>query len=1216
MNWPRHWGTLPTAATLLALTVSARAHAQDEPTEGTTDSTLPVRSVGFIDAAWEACDPVARTRGECVEEVRFVTAPWRDAPRNRFSPRAQRQVVKDAVEKAEKAGEDISTARKLARQDVRDRLHYERRLRQRWKSISRLQLDLVEGMAYRWFRDGDLPQSTIVPAGTTELPDASDLWDRAELGWHRMVAAPEASSWLTPPEWAPSSGPGDQRRSGLFDDVVFLVPNGEHVIGGGQMRDLVSSPPRTALLRGHFSVRLGADGRLHDFDIMDASPVASAPFFEQMYPFRSSPYRPLSAFRLDVSSGVVNRDAPQAWAFQPLPLAPAEERRANQPSQLAQNWWDPFLGAAQWHWDDFYENVAVDIVQFGLEDYTDNHMRVLTALTLMASPPGADEARTGRSSNLVAAARGQTDTSLEVNARIDRAAVVEDGVDLSYLSLPDAIVDSWLDQPALRDRFGAFPVERVNQRIADYFGEFMEEGSQPLLQEDKHSILQWVRVSLKQNPNLARFTPDIRRIILQELVQQLDTQDQGVQARERIETEIFLNHIDLSILEGMDTSLEARQAPADVVAQSAGAWRQTLSSHGYVTRPSAQGLGAIDPTSICTTQDGVEALSEPVIGAATVAQLLVAPSGLDSADAVLAAAWQDAAFLAIDDPTNADLVTASPLVDLPGDRSLYRVQWTVWTGWHVLWLAERTNTGEIRLAARTTAFCDDMVLAPEDVVPTVVRTALLESDLRPVSPALRHEWRDARERLLSQDKAEPNDRDGKTSDEALEEAQAKKDEALAKKEEALAKKEELGALDAQAAAEQAGGATDKLEGGLEKLGSGQDFHSGDWDATLASATYLKELVRPSLEDLAAAEGGLLLVVYDSTTVSRKRRLKELRPRSPYARRQAPIGRGQAMRTGAWAWYLPPEPDVPSLVAPAYRPGPTVTEREDTDTDDLLRATHRFRLPRWRHVSTLDWTFGSSLGAFPWRRVDYRCNTSFSELGSVPYCIDIDDGLTWTYQGDGDHKHYASQVSEGLSGDLYGLATVWMRSRPRVAIEGGLSVRLDVVPAGRTLAWPWVSKSRSSNSLESDLRYAWSWRPQAGPILGVRFAPPPSRLWLRGGPLSWPWGADRTDGISRLGRTQYGLRAGLTLGPGFNGMEYTLLNEAWMGRSLRSRRAPHHSFTPYQPVWLLGPYVQTQYGFRLGEAEQYLELRSSWAVVLGIRGQFRLKNGRPDLPEAK
>ena len=147
---------------------------------------------------------------------------------------------------------------------------------------------------------------------------------------------------------------------------------------------------------------------------------------------------------------------------------------------------------------------------------------------------------------------------------------------------------------------------------------------------------------------------------------------------------------------------------------------------------------------------------------------------------MLAAAWQDAAFLAIDDPTNADLVTASPLVDLPGDRSLYRVQWTVWTGWHVLWLAERTNTGEIRLAARTTAFCDDMVLAPEDVVPTVVRTALLESDLRPVSPALRHEWRDARERLLSQDKAEPNDRDGKTSDEALEEAQAKKDEALAK----------------------------------------------------------------------------------------------------------------------------------------------------------------------------------------------------------------------------------------------------------------------------------------------------------------------------------------------------------------------------------------------------------------------------------------------------
>ncbi|MEL6348585.1 MAG: hypothetical protein AAFV53_36110, partial [Myxococcota bacterium] len=88
-----------------------------------------------------------------------------------------------------------------------------------------------------------------------------------------------------------------------------------------------------------------------------------------------------------------------------------------------------------------------------------------------------------------------------------------------------------------------------------------------------------------------------------------------------------------------------------------------------------------------------------------------------------------------------------------------------------------------------------------------------------------------------------------------------------------------------------------------------------------------------------------------------------------------------------------------------------------------------------------------------------------------------------------------------------------------------------------------------------------------------------------------------------------------VGPGYNGMEGTLLGEVWVGPSIRRRFSPWSSFTPYHPILLGNFFVRGQYGFTLiGDSDEtrFLDLVDSYTLITGIRVNFRLKEPLPDL----
>ena len=79
----------------------------------------------------------------------------------------------------------------------------------------------------------------------------------------------------------------------------------------------------------------------------------------------------------------------------------------------------------------------------------------------------------------------------------------------------------------------------------------------------------------------------------------------------------------------------------------------------------------------------------------------------------------------------------------------------------------------------------------------------------------------------------------------------------------------------------------------------------------------------------------------------------------------------------------------------------------------------------------------------------------------------------------------------------------------------------------------------------------------------------------------------------------------------------------MAWSLRSKASALASFTPYHPNFVLGPYLRYQRGALLSgvtdaageDSDRYYDLDKSHTVLIGLRGQYRLKAGskEPEVP---
>ena len=361
-----------------------------------------------------------------------------------------------------------------------------------------------------------------------------------------------------------------------------------------------------------------------------------------------------------------------------------------------------------------------------------------------------------------------------------------------------------------------------------------------------------------------------------------------------------------------------------------------------------------------------------------------------------------------------------------------------------------------------------------------------------------------------------------------------------------------------------------------------------------TAVYLKGIVRDPLEQIATEDDGLTVVVFDSSTPSRFYGLRNLRPRTPYARNQRRASWRRWIRMANWGIFLDadPESDRVTVVSPSY------SETASVATDVIV--------PRWGRQRTWDATFAGGLTFFPMRHVQYLCNVDAGDLDIVSNCgPDTYADLIGFTAGSG-----MSERTEGLGVDFTSLATWWLWDQPRIAVEMGLEARIDFLHGGQTWFW----QNYNSAAGHSSPTYNFLFKPQGGVVLGLRHAPDPRPMWRlwRQAPT---WGTNTSDGSSYQGRYERGLRGGFLMGPGFNGMEGTLMAELWRGTSIRRRNSPWSSFTPYHPILMGNFYLRGQYAWTLIPDESYdrsIELIDSYTIMTGVRIQFRLKEPLPDL----
>lgn len=1096
----------------LLLLLASSAFAQDAPPpSGPGRPAPPLEVVGFQARDDSACDPTEARTGECVDVVDFF--PLDRAFEKRALDADQRAVLRD---------------------------------------VGRLYAHAFEDLAYRW-PAGDLTQ-TLRLDGYKALPLPSDAWAESKAR-SASYSLPKQAAYAGPGDWfVPLDDPSAPRVDGVrFPHVRYLGPEGQLPF------------PATTLLSGRFAQKLGFGGRRHDYDVMDADPGSAGPFFEEMFPYSYTQGRlseedtvysarervPLYAFQFtsDLADGGPPED--------PMRAALWESLHTDGSLRGAQ-------AAAAAHFDEFVRLLFVQTSQFAMEGYTTNQIRVLAALSALATPPGALAGQTGLARDLVAAARGETDTTAELLDRLEDAdiPILPTTINLRYEVLPREVVLPW----ALRlegitnDRDGFY--DALNAAIDHRLAALLRLEAPPITTLDPDTRRVWLRDAVLPGEDRDEVDTEVLRLAVEVLVA-----DMSAARRARIESWMLATQVRYAIAATFD---DARIAtPTEVAQAAADQWTAVVGQHGYEVSHLPQGLGAIDPLAVCTNLEGVKALDEPSFRAIHVDQLVAAPRDLQGM-AVLEAAAADLPFAFLDDPRETPEVT--PLFDLGDGRRLYRVRWTVWSGWHMMWgLGAATEGSAPRLALRTTAMCDDMVFADTDLVPTLVRAGLLYANFRPTTPE------DPREVKREKKKVEMS------SDDAVEALASGPEQAA----EAMAKAEELKAM------VEAPPIEDLATGGGPKF-AGETFEIVQEDLE-PTTTYIRDIVHRPL-DRRAGDHGLMVFTFDATAPSEKMALRDLKPRTPYTRFQERVRRREAdqrlekderyVRTAGWVWYFQPKlRDRPVQISPAY-----------TQTDSVTAGK---ALPRWKRRSRVDAAFGFGVGAFPLHQVDWAC----------------DGTSTFNFSADCDAP--TPLRSEGLSGDLQVMATWWAHDQPRFGLDAGAEARLDVRAAGYSLFYGPDPTITTIADPVARPAFPWSLRFQGGLILGFRHAPYANPLHRDrvGAKL---WGPTQGGGRTNLTRMQWGLRTGLLLGPSYQGAEATTQLELWLAWSTRRQRGKNVSFSPYHPMFLIGPFARASYGFGLGEQTadpaRYLVVQGSWTVYVGLRGYLRLQKPAK-LPEA-
>lgn len=1141
-------------------------------------STPNVVVLGFADTSPEDCDPKVARYGRCVEDVRFMDmrAAWNPQP----EPEQLQQIE--------------------------------------WVNTSTLYAEIWEDLAHRWPVGSDPITEALVAKGVTELPPAKQQWeatarDPAETD-RSIYSLPRSTSWLGPQAWI---DPRAWVDASTLSQTELQAPSSAFfsAVRFDKARGLVPSAP-VVVLKGRFAQRLAADNRLHPYDIMDADPETSAPLFEQMYPYQRAYAEdeeaalteagrtqiPLSLFRVDdplkVRPDKVDDLVAHRAKTYGATLLPSDGSLLTTKAFTS----DQFAT--------FYDLIGTQILRFAREEYTPTHIRVLTALMAMESPPGADSDGYLSGANIVAAAPGQMDTVDPATTEFRGFSSSRDGFAINTVQLPDDLVkkhilemeewkqpsEEFLDElfialvdglrdhlsdnlinaydqnPNLRGRRGSVSSAEVLPWVRSKMARYRLRGT------DDATIAAWIQ-EFSFEGRIPVVTRLFKRVALDLLLARKKPTD-----REQIETRILLDHLNYEIKRSFGGADSPFVTPGEAEARAATKWKSVLAAHGMYPEPIQDRQGVVNPLAICTVSDRLAALDEPAFGKVNVDEVVVGPASLTSVEELLWEVRERVPFFLMDDPTKTR-PEVTRLVNLPGDRAVYRIRWSVWSGWHLMWGVEAlgsTPDAPRRIALRTSAVCSDMVLTDPDLVPVLLRAAMLDGEFRPAIPVYDPGDTQKKKKRASNDKAKT------AADDLVDAVDSERSDA--------AMVADAVGGDSQAQVDTARA----LIGGLAAIRpTSRRLRGVDTSRVLSdSVQYVQELFQAPLRRLAASRP-LIAMVFDHGRPDVKQPIWNYKPLTPYAQTQKRYiaeepsnlpkhDRVRFLRTAAWATEVePPDSVVPTIpLSPAY------IQTELLTTAELKQ--------QWRRRRTSDWYFGGGLGFIPYKRVEYQCSDVVTEK------IDIWAGFVEDCTVGAIPTIHAAET-QGIHLDLEALNTQWLVQDNRIGIEFGPEVQIDILNRGPSVFkgdTPVYDITKDDEDIGQPVRMEWAMRFQAGIVVGAHFLPDAFHLW-RQESRRYPWGAPLPDGSSSLGRFEWGLRAGLLLGPTPDGLESTALGEWWGGWSIRSA-GPQASFTAYHPNVLIGPFVRGQIGFPLFANEKnYLRLNYSGSLVVGVRAQFRL-----------
>ncbi len=1185
---------------LLLTLLSLDVQAQEEPIDSQEAPTLSFEELGwvppfqvgaFLDRAGSGdCDRIDARYGRCIELVDFYQPePVWQAFEKELNPVLIPILYPEQGQLWVNSSEDEQ--KKWKRTDKKTAV-----------LLSQLYAQTWEDLVYRWKETADPMAAALSADGFKVLPSTVNQWETVYPSLPSALGRPHSDTFLTPSEWVQPIVPVTettvskdsdgllpwadlQSAESYYARVKWAIPDKYQV-----------EPTSSIVLSGRFASRLAVKGRLHDYDLMDADPKASGPFFEQIYPYQTiyqgdnPDFIPLMDFRyrFDPTNGAI----PQTV----IAVESLEQARILSDKQF----------------NKFYRMVGAQVMQFAMQDYTANHMRILATLNTMRSPPGELGTITGISGNINAASMGQTDSAEAQAKRIKSDAYsLSGGFSLNYQKIPDLVILKWIERlstiylgkAASRNMF----LREVSLTAQNRFGESLVYPLNAWLEgTTTEEINGWIGANLLPGRDGNVLLSSMYQLTLQMLMDKVVPEEM----RSQEETWLLMDHYNFAMMSNMDTTPGVRVSPLDLESMASEKWEGVLSDHFFSSQKIDQGLGAVDPTAVCTQGTRLDALSETTVGAVYVDQVFkgkdirVTPNMTN--DALLWEARHDLPFIMFDNPV-VNAPSVQRLVGLPDDEALYRVRWIVWSGWHFLWGMEAYE-GKTRLTLKTGAICDNLVLASPDLVPTIVRAGFLVDEFYPTQPA-RSADKKLNDNYPSMSERQERRRQAKGDKQAVTRGDVltKTNTAVSRTKSAINTAEgtadvlsgEQSVSEYEAARLKTTDASTELEQEttIQQLKSIRNRRPAEIDVS-ETVQYFRRLARSPMVESSKGEG-LLLLLHDLDQPEKMAFLHDAVAHTPYARAHKLQGT-QHIQGAGWAVYFGKEssPEKMELVAPNYVPRASYIAKAVT--------------PSFQRVTTTDATFVADVGLFPYRQSFYTCNQDVNNtsLSSVEQCDPS--------------KEYIA-VTDGVSIGASSLVTKWFRDDPRLAYEVGLEMHLDVLHAGK--AWfyqadaPDISivadrlNGQSGSSRDQSVitpSYTWSLRPQTGASFGIRHSPDPSPL-SRTFRSQSTWGAMAPSGSTHLNRTEWGLRGAFLVGPSFNGMEGTLVAEAWAANLIRNPRSDWANFSPYHPIFNGGVFLRYQRGGVLvaSDTDRVFDLLYSDTYVVGWRTHFRLPEERPE-----